>query len=74
MRWHPSKDEIQDWIKAKEDMFSLREAQGLRVNAKEWKGKYIYLDMHDIFFVKFPCLQHEWLKRKAAINLATFPV
>ena len=48
--------------------------QGLRVNVKEWKGKYIYLDMHQLFFLEFPYLLHEWLKRKVAINSTVFPV
>jgi hypothetical protein len=36
MSWHPSKEEIQDWIEAKEDNFSLRDMQGLHVNMEEW--------------------------------------
>jgi hypothetical protein len=51
MSWHPSKEEIQDWIEVKEDKFSLRETQGLRVNTKEWKGIYLYSDMHELFFM-----------------------
>jgi hypothetical protein len=74
MSWNPSKEEIQDWIEAKEDEFSLQEMQGMRVNAKEWKRRYIYLDMHDLFFAKFPCLLDEWLKRQVVINSAAFLV
>jgi hypothetical protein len=29
MSWHPSKEEIQDWIEAKEYEFPLRDMQGL---------------------------------------------
>jgi hypothetical protein len=25
--------------------------------------------MHEIFCAKFPCLLHEWIKRKVAMNL-----
>jgi hypothetical protein len=31
------------------------------VNVKEWKGRYLYSDMHELFFTEFPCLLHEWL-------------
>jgi hypothetical protein len=41
---------------------------------KEWKGIYIYSDMHEIFLVEFPCMLHEWLKSKDVINLDVFPV
>jgi hypothetical protein len=51
MRWFPSREEIQDWLTAKEYEFSLRETQVLRVNVKRWKDKYIYTYMHETFFV-----------------------
>jgi len=38
MLWRPSKEEIQYWIEAKEEDFSLQETKGLQVNEKEWKG------------------------------------
>jgi hypothetical protein len=36
----------------------------MRVNVKKWKDDYLYTDMHEIFFVEFPCLSYEWLKGK----------
>jgi hypothetical protein len=44
------------------------------VNAKEWKGKYLYSDMHELFFMKFPCMLHEWLKRQAEVNSIVLPI
>jgi hypothetical protein len=38
------------------------------VNAKEWKWRYTYSDMHEISFSEFPCLLHEWLKRQDDVN------
>jgi hypothetical protein len=38
-----------------------------------WKERYIYTDMHEIFFVEFPCLLYEWLKRKIATNTTLRP-
>jgi hypothetical protein len=74
MRWHPSREEIQDWLTAKEHEFSLRETQGLRVNVNQWKDRYLYTDMHEIFFVEFPCLLFEWIKRKTATNSPVWPL
>jgi hypothetical protein len=74
MRWHPSKEEIQDWLTAKEHEFSLRETQGLRVNVNQWKDRYLYMDMHEIFFVEFPCLLFEWLKRKNCYQFSSVAI
>jgi hypothetical protein len=30
--------------------------------------------MHEFFFAKFPCLLHEWLKRKVATNSPVWPL
>jgi hypothetical protein len=68
MRWYPFGEEVQYWPTAKEHDFSLRETQGLRVNVKQWKEKYIYTNMHKLFFVEFPCLLYEWMKKKTARN------
>jgi hypothetical protein len=37
-------------------------------NVEQWKNRYIYNDMHEIFFVEFPCLLYEWLKRQNGTN------
>jgi hypothetical protein len=62
MWWNLSKEEIQYWIEANEDNSSLREMKGLQLNGNLWKGRYLYSNMHELFFTKFPCLSHEWLK------------
>jgi hypothetical protein len=51
MRWHPSWEEIQYWLTAKEHEFSLRETKGLRVNGNQWKDRYMYID-------NFPDISH----------------
>ena len=30
------------------------------MNAKKWIDQYIYSDIHEIFFVEFPIVMHEW--------------
>jgi hypothetical protein len=34
---------------------------------------YLYSDMHEIFFVEFPCLLYEWLKRQTTTNTSLRP-
>ena len=33
------------------------------MSIEKWIDKYIYSDIHEIFFVEFPILLHEWLSR-----------
>jgi hypothetical protein len=47
--------------------------KGLWVNVKEWKGRYLYSDLHELFFAEFPCLLHEWLKRQMEVNSTVLP-
>jgi hypothetical protein len=68
-----SQEEIQDWLTTKEHEFSQWENQGLNVNVKRWKEKYIYTDMHEIFFLEFSCLLYEWLKRHTIANTSLRP-
>jgi hypothetical protein len=44
------------------------------VNVKRWKDKYIYTNMHETFFIEFPCFLYEWMKRKIATNSALWPL
>jgi hypothetical protein len=74
MRWHPYREEIQDWLTTKEHYFSLQETQGIKVNVKKWKDGYLYIDMHELSLVEFPCSLHEWLKRKTTTNSTMWPL
>ena len=35
------------------------------VEHKNWLDRYLYTDIHKIFFVEFPIVLHEWLSRLA---------
>jgi len=43
------------------------------VIVKKWKDDYIYTDMHELFFLEFPCLLFEWSKKKTSINYNVWP-
>jgi len=40
----------------KEHEFAWWETQGPNVNVKRFKDKYLYIDVHEVFFIGFPCL------------------
>ena len=52
-------------MESKELEFARKESEGSRRNPTEWLGRYIYTDIHEIFFFKFPIVFHEWLSRLA---------
>ena len=55
------KEEIEDWLDAKTLVFAQEESAGTRFSTERWLDDYIYSDIHEIFFVEFPVLLHEWL-------------
>ena len=57
------KPEIQDWVDFKALEFTQEERKGSRWNPTEWLGRYLYTDIHEIFFSKFPIMFHEWLSK-----------
>jgi hypothetical protein len=52
MTWKPSRKEIEEWISEKEDEFTWQETRNLQINLERWKQRYIYSDLHEIFFVE----------------------
>ena len=71
---YPSWEEIQYRLTLKEEQIAWRETQGMIVNMEHWKNKYIYTYMHENFFVEFPCLLYEWLKRQTSTNTTLRPL
>ena len=59
------KNEIEDRMDSKMLVFTQEESTGTRLSTKNWIDEYIYSDIHEIFFAKFPILLHEWVSRLA---------
>jgi hypothetical protein len=49
-RWFPSKTEIQKWIEEQERHFVKAQNKNPSISTEDWLGRYIFTDMHDIFF------------------------
>ena len=62
--WRLTKEKIEAWLNVTEDEFALQETKNLRINPAKWKDKHLYLDLHDIFFVEFPSILPEWVKKQ----------
>ena len=63
--WNPSKEEIENWVEAKEREFVEQENINPRISAKDWLQRYIFSDIHEVFFATFFTVLHAWLSRLA---------
>ena len=61
--WHPSKEEIEKWVEVKEKEFTEKENINPRLSTEDWLQRYIFTDLHEIFFATFPSELHAWLSR-----------
>ena len=58
---HPTRKEIEECLEFKTLAFAQEESTRLWLSTKNWLDRYMYLDINEIFFVKFPIVLHEWL-------------
>ena len=69
--WHPSKEEIENWVEVKEKEFAEKENINPRLSTEDWLQRYIFTDLHEIFFATFPFELHAWLSRLAKNKTST---
>jgi hypothetical protein len=62
-RWFPSKTEIQKWIEDQEKEFAEVENKNPNLSLEDWLEKYIFIDIHEIFFGGIHQGLYEWLDR-----------
>ena len=67
--WHPELSEIDAWFEAKIKEFEKKENRNPNHNTEAWLQKYIYTNVHEIFFATFPSELHSWLVRLAACSM-----
>ena len=49
-RWFPSKTEIQKWIEDQEKDFIEAQNKNPNLSIEDWMERYIFIDIHEIFF------------------------
>jgi hypothetical protein len=62
-RWFPSKIDIQKWIEDQEKDFTKSQNKNPNLSTKDWLGRYIFTDIHDIFFGGIHRELYKWLAR-----------
>jgi hypothetical protein len=61
--WRPTKEEIERWLKPKDLEFAQQDNRNPRVTSCKYLEKYVFTDLHEVFFCDFPQLLQEWILR-----------
>jgi hypothetical protein len=64
-RWFPLKKKIQKWIEEQEKDFTEAQNKNPNISVEDWLGRYIFTDIHKIFFGGIHKDLYEWLARLA---------
>ena len=63
--WHLELSEIEAWFETKVKEFAETKNKNPNRDGEAWLQKYIYTDIHEVFFATFPSKLHSWLARLA---------
>ena len=61
--WNPSKAKIKSWLKTKELEFPEKDNRNPRVTLCKYLEKYVFTDLHEVFFCDFPHILQDWILR-----------
>jgi len=61
--WNPTKKELEDWLDQKLHEFVVQENRNPQISEEGWLDRYIYMDIHEIFFIIFLIELYEWIVR-----------
>jgi hypothetical protein len=67
--WNPQKEEIESWLITKELEFAQKDNRNPRLTPHKHLEKYMFTDLHKVFFYDFPHLLQEWI----LLSLCKFP-
>ena len=63
--WHPKLSEINACFETKTKEFAKKENRNPNCDSEAWLQKYIYTNIHEVFFAMFPLELHSCLARLA---------
>ena len=61
--WHPTKEELNQWVESKEREFAVQENKSPRLSTEDWLQKHIFTDLHEIFFATYANELYDWLSK-----------
>jgi hypothetical protein len=63
MPWNPTKEELEIWLRTKELEFAQTDKKNPKYTPHKYLDKYVFRDLHEVFFCEFMNLLQEWLLR-----------
>jgi hypothetical protein len=57
------KAEIEGWLRTKELEFAQKDNRNPSITPRKYLDKYVFTDLHKVFFCDFPHLLKEWILR-----------
>ena len=60
---NPMKVEIESRLKTKELEFAQKDNKNLKLTPHKYLDKYVFNDLHEVFFCDFPHVLQEWILR-----------
>lgn len=61
--WNPTKKEIEKWLYRYIHEFATQENRNPCLSKEDWLNRYLYTEVHEIFFSTFPIELYEWLAK-----------
>ena len=61
--WNPTKEKIEGWLRTKELEFAQKDNRNPRITPRKYLDKYVFTDLHEVFFCDFSHLLQEWMLR-----------
>ena len=61
--WKLESKEIDEWFEQQVQGITVKENRSKRMTTEEWKNKYIFTKIYEIFFVTIAIELQEWLAR-----------
>jgi len=64
-KWNATKKEIEEWLDKKIHEFAMQENENLRLMKELWLDRYLYIEIHEIYFYSFSIELYEWIAKLA---------
>jgi hypothetical protein len=56
------KEEIESWLKTKDLELAQKDNRNPQLIPRKYLDKYVFIDLHELFFCDFPHILQEWIK------------
>jgi hypothetical protein len=57
------REEIKSWLRTKEIEFAQKDNRNPKITPHKYLDKYVFTDLHEVFFYDFSHLLQEWILR-----------